>query len=115
MTEREIVSKIVRELKKVTPTVREGVYTGDDCDKYITFVTSARGVCFSNNRPSNIRLRLTATLWGRHGADTESERRSMIAAIETVGGTYPMCTVSSSDGWQMIVYESEFVAAVTGG
>ena len=111
MTEEEVRGRIASELKSVTPVVREGVYTGDDCDEYITFVTSSRGISPSNNRPGAVRVRLTATLWARHGTDVSPARRKMYAAIRNAGGTYPECLISSEDGWQMTVYESEFLAA----
>lgn len=109
----EFKTALVSALSGIVPIVREGVYTGEDAEKYITFVTSSRGTYYSNDAPTLITVRLTLTLWARHGCTVKDEREEICKALVKLGGTYPNVISSVSDGWGQYVYESEFLGRVT--
>ena len=111
--EYEMKAALVSALYEIVPKVREGVYTGEDCDRYITFVTSVRGTFYSDDAPSCVIVRLTLTLWARHGCTVKDEREEICKALVKLGGTYPNVISSVSDGWGQYVYESEFLGRVT--
>ena len=63
ITDSDLNGMLVEALETVLPDVWEGVYTGDDLDKYLTFVHYSRGVVYANDRPTAKTWRVTVTLW----------------------------------------------------
>lgn len=105
MTDEEFNRLLVKTLKSIVPTVREGVYTGEDCDRYITFVYYVRGIQNANDRPTAKKWQVTVTYWARYGIRTYDDRLRLCEAIEKMCGAYPSCETSTDDGWQQYVYE----------
>lgn len=112
MTDEKINELLVEALKKVVPVVREGIYTGEDCDRYATFTYYVRGLHYANNRPTAKSWRVTVTLWVRKGVSVYRERTLMKQIIEELSGEYPTCEVATDDGWQQYVYEFTYIGGV---
>lgn len=112
MTDEGFNRLLVKALKKVVPTVREGVYTGEDCDKYITFAYYVRGIKSANDRPTAKIWQVTVTYWARNGIRTYEDRTLLRQAIEEEFGEYPSCETATDDGWQQYVYEFSYIGGI---
>lgn len=112
MTDEQLNELLTETLKKVVPTVREGVYTGNDAEKYITFVYYVRGVHHANDRPTAKNWRITVTLWARKGVKTYEDRTLLKQVIEEMSGSYPSTETATDDGWQQYIYEFEYTGGV---
>lgn len=112
MTDERFNEILTAAFGKIVPLVREGVYTGDDVDMYITFVYYVRGDTYANDAPTAKIWRVTATLWARKGIPAYKLREDMKAAVLSVGGTYPVVETATDDGWQQYVYEFECAGGV---
>lgn len=104
-TDAEFQAILVPALQTVCPVVREGIYTGNDVDCYITFVTYRRGVLFANGAPTASVWRCFVTLWVKKGVNAMPMRDGMYAAIRQAGGTYPTEEIDTDDDWKQYVYE----------
>lgn len=112
MTDERFNEILCAALSRVCPMVREGVYTGDDVDMYITFVYYVRGTSFANDAPTAKLWSVTVTLWVRKGIPAYKLREQMKAVITEMGGTYPVTETATDDGWQQYVYEFEYAGGV---
>lgn len=112
MTDERFNEILTEEFKKIVPLVREGVYTGEDVDMYITFVYYVRGTMFANDAPTAKLWSVTATLWVRKGIPAYKLREQLKSAITALGGTYPTVETATDDGWQQYVYEFECAGGV---
>lgn len=104
-TSEEFQKILVPALRTVCPTVREGVYTGNDVDCYITFYTYRRGLLYANGKPSASVWRCFVSLWVRKGVDAYAMRENMVKAICALGGTYPTEDIDTEDDWKQYTYE----------
>lgn len=111
-TDAELNGILTACLETVLPDVWEGVYTGDDLSKYLTFTHYSRGVDYANDRPTAKEWRVTVTLWAKNREDTETEREGVRLAIWRTFGAYPICTNATDDGWQQFIYEFTAVGGV---
>lgn len=111
-TDAELNELLVAALEGVLPDVWEGVYTGDDPDKYLTFSHYSRGVNYANNRPTAKTWRVTVTLWAKNRVNVDAEREAVRLAIWRTFGEYPGCEVATDDGWQQYVYEFTAIGGV---
>lgn len=105
ITDSDLNGMLVEALETVLPDVWEGVYTGDDLDKYLTFVHYSRGVVYANDRPTAKTWRVTVTLWARNRVSVDAEREAVRMAIWREFGEYAVCETATDDGWQQYVYE----------
>ena len=105
ITDSDLNGMLVEALESVLPDVWEGVYTGDDLDKYLTFVHYSRGVVYANDRPTAKTWRVTVTLWARNRVNADAEREAVRMAIWREFGEYAVCEVATDDGWQQYIYE----------
>lgn len=112
MTDEAFNKLLVAELKKVAEKVREGVYTGEDADVYITFSYYVNGTKHANDRPSAKRWRVIVTLWARKGISVYRERTKLKSVIEALTGSYPSMETATDDGWQQYVFEFEHVGGI---
>lgn len=112
MTDEEFNRLLVNALKTVVPTVREGVYTGEDCDRYITFVYYVRGIHSANDRPTAKKWQVTVTYWARSGIRTYEDRALLRRVIEEMSDSYPSCETATDDGWQQFIYEFSYVGGI---
>lgn len=104
-TDEQFQQMLVPALKTVCPTVREGIYTGEDVDCYITFYYYRRGVHFANGAPTASVWRCFCSLWVRKGVDAHPMREGMYAAVRAIGGTYPAEEIDTDGEWKQYVYE----------
>lgn len=111
-TDRELNALLTETLEAILPDVWEGVYTGNDLEKYLTFSHYSRGVSYANNRPTAKTWRVTVTLWAANRADAEEEREAVRLAIWRTFGEYPSCEVATDDGWQQYIFEFTVVGGV---
>lgn len=111
-TDEEFQKAMVPLLKTVCPTVREGVYTGNDVDSYITFYFYRRGTMFSNGRPTSTVWRVFITLWVKKGVESYGMRESLMQVIADMGGTYPTEEIDTEDEWKQYVYEFQIGGGV---
>lgn len=112
MTDGEFNELLTSALKKITPTVREGVYTGEDADKYITYTYYVSGIHSANDRPTAKKWFVSVTLWARKGVPVYTEREKLRQVIEEIGGSYPSVMTATDNGWQQYVYEFYFVGGI---
>lgn len=112
MTDELFNELLTAELKKVAALVREGVYTGDDADVYITFSYYVRGTFHGNDRPGAKTWRVTVTLWAKKGVPVYAERTKMKEVIENFSGSYPTTETATDDGWQQYIFEFEYTGGV---
>lgn len=112
MTDERFNEILTEAFTAIVPLVREGVYTGNDADAYITFVYYVRGTAFANDTPTAKLWSVTATLWVRKGIPAYKLREQMKSAITALGGTYPTVETATDDGWQQYVYEFEYAGGV---
>lgn len=105
ITDSDLNGMLVEALESVLPDVWEGVYTGDDLDKYLTFVHYSRGVVYANDRPTAKTWRVTVTLWARNRVNADAEREAVRMAIWREFGEYAVCETATDDGWQQYIYE----------
>lgn len=111
-TDGELNELLVQVLETVLPDVWEGVYTGDDLTKYLTFSHYSRGISYANDRPTAKTWRVTVTLWAQNRVNVDTEREAVRLAIWTAFGEYPACEVATDDGWQQYIYEFTAVGGV---
>lgn len=111
-TDGELNELLVQALETVLPDVWEGVYTGDDLPKYLTFSHYSRGVNYANNRPTAKSWRVTVTLWAQNRVNVDVEREAVRLAIWRAFGEYPACEVATDNGWQQYIYEFTVAGAV---
>lgn len=112
ITDSDLNGMLVEALESVLPDVWEGVYTGDDLDKYLTFVHYSRGVVYANDRPTAKTWRVTVTLWARNRVNADAEREAVRMAIWREFGEYAVCENATDDGWQQYIYEFTVAGAV---
>ena len=112
MTDEQYNELLVKELKKVAAFVREGVFTGEDRDIYITFSYYVRGTNHANDRPGAKMWRTTVTLWARKGIPVYAERTKLKEVIELFSGSYPSTETGTDDGWQQYIYEFTYAGGV---
>jgi hypothetical protein len=112
ITDSDLNGMLVEALETVLPDVWEGVYTGDDLDKYLTFVHYSRGVVYANDRPTAKTWRVTVTLWARNRVNADTEREAVRMAIWREFGEYAVCETATDDGWQQYIYEFTAVGGV---
>ncbi len=112
MTDEIFNELLTAELKKVTALVREGVYTGEDVDVYITFSYYVYGTFHADDRPSAKTWRVIVTLWARKGIAVYTERTYLKEIIELFSGSYPSTQTATDDGWQQYIYEFEYTDGV---
>lgn len=105
MTDGELNGMLTQALETVLPDVWEGVYTGNDLDKYLTFSHYSRGVFHANNRPTGKTWQVTVTLWTKNRVNADEEREAVRMAIWRAFGEYPTCENATDDGWQQYIYE----------
>ena len=111
-TDAELNGMLVTALEGVLPDVWEGVYTGDDLPKYLTFSHYSRGVDYANDRPTAKSWRVTVTLWAQNRENVDIEREAVRLAIWRTFGEYAGCEVATDDGWQQYIYEFTAVGGV---
>lgn len=111
-TDRELNRRLTAALETVLPDVWEGVYTGNELDKYLTFSHYSRGIFHANDRPMAKSWRVTVTLWARNDVDAETEREAVRLAIWREFGEYASCENATDDGWQQYIYEFTAVGGV---
>ena len=107
-TDKEFQDILVPALKTVCGTVKEGVYTGNDVNCYITFSYYRRGANYANGRPTASVWRCYATLWVKKGVDAHEMRERMVQAICGMGGTYPSEEIETDGSWKQYVFEFQF-------
>ena len=112
ITDSDLNGMLVEARESVLPDVWEGVYTGDDLDKYLTFVHYSRGVVYANDRPTAKTWRVTVTLWAKNRVNADAERDAVRLAIWRAFGEYPACENATDDGWQQYIYEFTVAGAV---
>lgn len=111
-TDGELNELLVAALEGVLPDVWEGVYTGNDLPKYLTFSHYSRGIGYANDRPTAKSWRVTVTLWAKNRVNADTERDAVRLAIWRAFGEYPACEVATDDGWQQYIYEFTVTGAV---
>lgn len=112
ITDSDLNEMLVEALETVLPDVWEGVYTGDDLDKYLTFVHYSRGFFYANDRPTAKAWRVTVTLWARNRVNADAEREAVRMAIWREFGEYAVCETATDDEWQQYIYEFTAVGGV---
>lgn len=103
-TDGEYNALLENALSAVTPDVWEGVYTGEDVDRYITFFYTNTPTMYANDRPTILLRDTTVVLWERVGIDAFEDRQAVQDALAGLGGTFPISAISTDNGWQQFVF-----------
>lgn len=104
LTDGQYNTLLVDTLSPIIEDVWEGIYTGDDLDKYITFYYNSQPTMFANNRPTVLLRYTTVVLWERNGEDAFSDREAVRAALKGLGGTVPQMSVATESSWQQFIF-----------
>lgn len=95
-------------LVRVCAVVREGVYTGDAADAYITYDYFRRGAMWANDRPTASVWQCYVTLWVRKGVDAFPLREEIVRAIVEMGGTHPTEEIETNGAYKEYSYSFAF-------
>lgn len=114
MTDTEFSARLYDTLKTVLPDVWEGVYTGNDVDKYITFVYYTRGEMYANDNPTAKTYNVTVTLWAKNRVNVSLERSDIRTAIWRDFEAYPTTEIGYDDGWKQYIYEFSVSSEIEG-